>query len=65
MIIPREFLHDREEELCHVGEDMSSLHLLKMGDELHVISGSGRIAVRVVVMSDALDNVVCIMCCAL
>jgi hypothetical protein len=62
--------------LCHVGEDMSSLHLFKMGDKLHIISGSGRIAVHMAMerMSGAsphaLDNValrevVCIMCCAM
>jgi hypothetical protein len=55
---------------------MSSLHLLKIGDKLHIISWSRRVAVRVVVerMSDAslraLDNValrkvVCVTCCAL
>lgn len=35
---------DREEELCCVGEDISSFRLLKMGDKLQV--GSRRIAVH-------------------
>jgi hypothetical protein len=30
----------------HDGEDMSTLHLLKMGDKLHIISGSRRISVH-------------------